>query len=589
MSPRRLFHLVACIAFCAITSCSDSTPPKPPSGPARTPTLTVVSGDLQTSEVGTRLPDPLVVRLADTLGAAAPGIVVRFLRDQAPIDSAITDRVGLATLRWTLGQVATTERIVARALNASEVAFTARATPGAPAQIHVTGDDAIAAPNTSVDTITVVATDRFGNRSTAAPVAWTVTLGGGSVRPLAPQTDTLGAARAVWTMGPAEGDNALEVAVGTLSRRLVALASAGLPAPMVVVGGSHSCALTRAGVAYCWGENLSGQLGIGRIDGDSHAVPERVAGGVRFASLVAGAQHTCGVTTIGEAYCWGSSRFGQLGVGGVGLFPTPTRVIGSLTFAALAAGTNHTCGIVTDSSIRCWGDNSVGQLGDGADRTTEAPISGTVSPVPLAPIGAGAFVAIAAGSYTTCAATSIGWVFCWGSNSQRELGGHVSGRCHIIWTLSFYSGVPVPCTTAPVRLDVPHQLTSIAANGNGWCSVTVNNELLCWGNALDFPHIVAPARIVRVWVFERDVCGLQPTGTILCWGVWGRVGFPDVRPFGGNVALEGFATGISHLCGLSRDGRNLVYCWGNNASGQLGDGTTDLRFDPLRVLPPRGK
>ena len=589
-----LLGIVAGSTLSLTAACGEPTQPKQPPGPPRRPTLTVVSGDLQTSQVGTQLAEPLVVKLLDTLGTSAASVVVRFIRNETTIDSATTDRLGLASVRWTVGEVATTEQITARAtLNPSstgtaETRFAARATPGAPARIDVTGDDAIGAPNASIDTITVFATDRFGNRSPEAPVSWSVTLGGGSIRALASQTDTIGAARAIWTMGPAEGDNTLEVTIGSITRQLGATASLGLPALQVVVGGSHSCALTKTGVAYCWGENASGQLGFGRPDDANHEVPRRVAGDLRFASLTAGGEHTCGLTPAGVAYCWGSSHLGQLGVGGIGLFAAPTAVAGSIPFAMLAAGSRHTCGLTTGHQLFCWGDNTVGQLGDGTDRSSAGAPAGAASPARVALDGADVFVTIAAGSFTTCAAATTGSTYCWGTNAARELGGDFAGRCHVIGSLFIYDGTPVPCTTAPVRVPTEHRIVSLTANGTGWCGVSVNNELLCWGNALDFPRVVAPARIVRAWVFGRDVCGLQPSGAILCWGVWGRIGFPEVRAFGDNVALESFAFGGLHSCGLSRDGRKLVYCGGDNSSGQLGDGTTELRTLPVRVLSPGG-
>ncbi|HEX6574628.1 MAG TPA: Ig-like domain-containing protein [Gemmatimonadaceae bacterium] len=85
-------------------------------------------------------------------------------------------------------------------------------------------------------------------------------------------------------------------------------------------GVGHTCALTAAGLAYCWGDDADLQLGRGPYTGgDGIATTpiqvqqgERPAG-VTFTSVSAGGRHSCGVGSDGNAYCWGSNVFGALG------------------------------------------------------------------------------------------------------------------------------------------------------------------------------------------------------------------------------------------------------------------------------------
>ena len=104
-----------------------------------------------------------------------------------------------------------------------------------------------------------------------------------------------------------------------------------------------------------------------------------------LAQLSPGGVHTCGVTTSGAAFCWGSNSSGQLGGSaasqcetdyygsGVPCSTTAVAVAGGLTFAAVSAGTSHTCGLTTGGAAYCWGDNAQGQLGNGSTTSSGTP------------------------------------------------------------------------------------------------------------------------------------------------------------------------------------------------------------------------
>ena len=100
--------------------------------------------------------------------------------------------------------------------------------------------------------------------------------------------------------------------------------SGGLNFTAISAGGGHTCGLTNAGVAYCWGSNNSGELGTGPNGGTN--VPVAVSGGFTFTAIEAGAAYSCAVTSAGTAYCWGDDYYGQLGRGALGFVTQPVAV-----------------------------------------------------------------------------------------------------------------------------------------------------------------------------------------------------------------------------------------------------------------------
>src|SRR3954471_21864544 len=122
-----------------------------------------------------------------------------------------------------------------------------------------------------------------------------------------------------------------------------AVTAAGAVWTQVTVGAQHTCALASNGHAYCWGH--FGPLGTGSTpSGPGIPAPTRVAGGLQFAQISAGTEHTCAITTEGKAYCWGRGVEGQLGQSLKKNSPRPVAVSGGLPWQAILPGSDHTCG-----------------------------------------------------------------------------------------------------------------------------------------------------------------------------------------------------------------------------------------------------
>jgi alpha-tubulin suppressor-like RCC1 family protein len=143
----------------------------------------------------------------------------------------------------------------------------------------------------------------------------------------------------------------------TVSSLIPTTVAGGHTFTSITTGNNHACALTPSGEAYCWGHNFWGKLGNGASGSFANqSTPVRVSGGLLFSSISAGGEHTCGVTTAGQGYCWGEGSDGELGIGGFPILRnTPTPISGGLTWQSIEVGTNHSCGVTVDNQRYCWG------------------------------------------------------------------------------------------------------------------------------------------------------------------------------------------------------------------------------------------
>jgi alpha-tubulin suppressor-like RCC1 family protein len=147
----------------------------------------------------------------------------------------------------------------------------------------------------------------------------------------------------------------------------------GLIFGSIGVGYFHTCGVTTTGAAYCWGQNIFGQLGNNSTT-TQILVPVAVAGGLTFSSVSGGLDHSCGITPAGAAYCWGRNDLGQLGTGTYTDSHVPVAVVGGLAFRSLGAGASHSCGLTTGGVALCWGKNSEGELGNGSTLNSAVPV-----------------------------------------------------------------------------------------------------------------------------------------------------------------------------------------------------------------------
>ena len=345
---------------------------------------------------------------------------------------------------------------------------------------------------------------------------------------------------------------------------------------VIAAGGRHSCTVVSAKV-YCWGANDNGQLGDGDVE--SRDVPEPVTGDIDFSQVTTGSAHSCGISRSGEAYCWGANASGQLGDATTTSRNTPVRVAGNATFRLLRAGKAHTCGVSSGGDVLCWGANAKGQLGDGSATTRSSPVTLSMTTAPRR------FASLSAGGAHTCAISTDGVAWCWGDNSNGQLGNGTRND-----------------SRTPSTVGGGLSYTSISAGGSHSCAVSDGGDAYCWGgnsygqlgsgniNDQTAPsRVETTARFASVTVGFVHSCARTRNGQAWCWGrnSYGQLGDGTklTRELPARVLAGGAVTSInatgSHTCATTNDGETS--CWGFNIEGQLGDGSRDHHARPTRV------
>jgi len=368
-------------------------------------------------------------------------------------------------------------------------------------------------------------------------------------------------------------------------------ANAVLPfaqSPTSISSGVASCTVGN-GTVYCWGYNNYGQLGDGTTNNSS--VPLDVGGllaGKNVSMVSNGYYHTCAIAD-NAVYCWGTGAAGRLGDNAITDSHVPVAVVDSnglfsgktITKVSASSLGSHTCAIA-GGLASCWGLNGNGQIGNNSTSEVHVPTA-----VDTTGVLAGKTVTdISAGQLDTCAVAS-GAAYCWGSNSNGQLGNNSTTDSH----------VPVAVDTSGVLAG--KTVTAISASSTHTCAIA-SGAAYCWGAgangrlgnnsttdsyvpvAVDTSGVLAGQTITAIAVGGSTTCVIAG-GADYCWGLNsnGQLGnnstASSLVPAAVNTSgvLSGqtvtvISGGSSTNCAIA-SGR--AYCWGKNNYGQLGNNT----------------
>ena len=312
-----------------------------------------------------------------------------------------------------------------------------------------------------------------------------------------------------------------------------------------------------AGAFYAWGDNDAGQLGVGVLadaankwKGDSLNNEEWVhmPAGSQTVAMAAGQSHSLAVTTAGSVFATGYNADGQLGTGNrtATVSPVATALPAGVRATAAAAGYKQSMALSAAGAVYTWGSNLQGQAGIGSAAAS------IVSPTEV-PLPAGTTVsAIAAGTDHDLAVTSTGAVYAWGLNSTGQLGDGSTAS----------SSLPVPVQLPPGVI-----VTAVAGGAGHSLALTSTGVVYAWGD---------------------DTHGQLGDGANAEEDTPVTVDLPAGVTVTAIAAGDGDPDGLTGGYSLALTSTGVVYAWGDNASDDLGDGSTTDSSVPVPVQVPAG-
>jgi len=361
----------------------------------------------------------------------------------------------------------------------------------------------------------------------------------------------------------------------------------------VSAGGAHTVAICEDGSLWAWGSNAYGQLGDGTQGAaNNRTSPVLICDERDWVFVSAGTDHTMAICYDHSLWAWGRNQLGQLGDGTQGAAnnrASPELICDERDWAYVSAGRAHTLAILKDRSLWAWGLNGTGQLGD--DTTVSR-----LRPVPVVVGGISAWTRVSAGSDHTLAICEDGSLWAWGWNANGRLGdGTISQR-------------RIPVRIMGEASDLAYGWACVSAGWNHTMAIREDGSLWAWGNneagqlgdgtqgAAD--NRTSPVLICTEHNWDSVSAGrfhtmaIRYNDTLWAWGSnsSGQLGDSTTTSRNSPVQISGTYTSVSagsnstpnaHTVAIRDDGS--LWAWGLNTSGQLGDGTTTHRINPVPI------
>jgi len=381
----------------------------------------------------------------------------------------------------------------------------------------------------------------------------------------------------------------------------------------IATGKNNSCAIRTVGTAgnfkdtiWCWGYNKYGQLGIGDIAVVNQATPRQEASSaIDWLDVKSYSDTVCAQKQTKEIYCWGSNVTGQVGNG----TSSDTPVLESVTaivsegveykdWVLFDVGDNHACGLKPDNKIYCWGSRSKTTLGKtSSDSNKPVRINTDINWIALSTGAQSEFV---------IGLKNTGEIQSWGRNFDGQLGTADGQKNNTKkpMPLATKNNAGDPTNWKQISSGSKSVLSTDFSTTAMSCAIAVSDDTLwCWGaNIIGFTNSTVPLQVnnVDTWldvaVGTYHVCAIKKVDNSLwCIGSnsYGELGDNKINiresnfvavtvPAAVTNGWSSVSAGHYYNCAISNAEQQL-YCWGLNSSGQVGDGSKIDKFIPTLV------
>ena len=354
---------------------------------------------------------------------------------------------------------------------------------------------------------------------------------------------------------------------------------------VVDAGNLHTLGIRTDGTLYAWGDNQSGQLGLGKNITERNT-PTRIGSNNDWVTVAAGNDYSLGIRTDGSLWSWGDNFSGQLGLSDHTYRTMPVRVGSFTDWVMVSAGYDHSLGIRANGWLYAWGNNYHGALGlgDSIDRVKPERIG-----------SADNWIAVSAGTYSSLAIQADGTLWAWGSNDNGQLGlGDNTDR-----------NIPSRVGSADdwVTISSSPWFHSLGIRASG------QNTLWAWGNNTfgqlglgdngyntdrNTPAPLNASHWNTIATGDNDSFAIN-NGALFAWGLhdYGRLGLGETTDKNTPTQVGTWsdwltiAAGTLHTLGIRSDG--TLWAWGWNPKGQLGVGDKLNRDIPTQIFLPKNK
>lgn len=336
---------------------------------------------------------------------------------------------------------------------------------------------------------------------------------------------------------------------------------------------------------------VTGSVALGATTGGGGGGGGTVTGSATITQLVSDGTGYCAVVSTGSVECWGQSNQGELGNGGIGdpscvvgfCEPTPQTISGLTNATEMASdggnGANGYgyCAVLSTGSVECWGENNGGELGDGTDTGPDSCTEGPCSTIPVSVTGVTNAVQITSNGLGYCVVLTTTGVQCWGGDGANST------------------------STVAVAVAGLTGVSELATAGWGYCALVSGGTVECWGDdnfgelgngtvsqaGSDVPLVVPGITTATAVVGNGDgfsdlsYCAVLTSGSVDCWGDDSIGELGDGSTATADTPVE--VSGLTDAASLTSDGVGFcatlqvtgdVSCWGDNSTGELGNGST---------------